>query len=188
MRQSFCVGPRREPPPSSVLGVVYKPVGVFCSHDESEAPLIVDCFPEKWSLAGAQWAGRLDRMTSGLLVCATDGQLLHRLIHPKRKVVKRYRVTYTGRLSDDAVAKVADGLKLEDDDKPCRPARLTLAMRAVSRLWKIIEGRFHQVRRMIATLGGQVTELHRDRIGGFDLPVDLIPGESCDISEDDEAL
>lgn len=175
------------PPPDSITAILYKPLGVSCSHDQAEAPLVTGCFPDEWQRAGVQWAGRLDRLTSGLLVCATDGQLLHRLIHPKRKVAKRYQVRYRGDLARDAVAQVAAGLALEGDPKPCRPARLTLTDAEVDgdrcATLELVEGRYHQVRRMIAALGGKVVGLHRDRIGQFDLPTDLLPGEHQLIDE-----
>ena len=99
-----------ELPPDRVDLIVHKPVGLSCSHDEREAPLLEEVYPEKFAFLGLEPAGRLDRATSGLLICSTDGPFLHRLIHPKQKVPKRYRVEYSGALFKKAVQRFAEGL------------------------------------------------------------------------------
>jgi len=130
-------------------------------------------------------AGRLDRDTSGLLICTTDGQLIHRLTNPKRAVWKRYRIGYTGELSAHAVERCASGLSLPDDDRPTLPARLELHGAGEASL-HLCEGRYHQVRRMIGALGGEVIRLHRDRIGALELPADLTPGMCRALRPDEE--
>lgn len=163
-------------PPATVHLLVHKPVGYACSHDPREAPLLDDLLDPLWRRAGVEPAGRLDRQTSGLLFCSTDGGLIHRLIHPRRKVAKRYRIAYSGDLVTDAIARCAAGFPLAEGDRPTRPADLQLDGPGQATLI-LHEGRFHQVRRMIATLGGVVTALHRDRIGQLELPADLAPGQ-----------
>lgn len=164
-------------PPTVLHLLLHKPMGQSCSHDPREVPLVYDLLPSLWQRAGVQSAGRLDRHTTGLLFLTTDGQLLHRLTDPRRQHPKRYRIGYSGTLAADAVARVAAGMILpEDPDQPTRPAQLTLE--GPGRATLILhEGRFHQVRRMIAALGGEVDALHRDRVGGLDLPADLAPGQ-----------
>ena len=180
-----------ELPPDRVDLIVHKPVGLSCSHDEREAPLLEEVYPEKFAFLGLAPAGRLDRATSGLLICSTDGPFLHRLIHPKQKVPKRYRVEYSGALFKKAVQRFADGLVLPDDEKPCLPAELTIEHADASGGSATIilhEGRFHQVRRMIKTVGGEVQKLHRDRIGSLDLPSDLAAGETRELTEAERDL
>ena len=171
--------------PISVLHLVlHKPVGYACTHDEREAPIVDDLLPSEFRLAGLHVAGRLDRETSGLVVLTTDGELNHRLTHPRRKLEKRYRIGYRGQLDANATERCAEGLKLVGDERLTLPAMLHIVQpgRAVMLLE---EGRTHQVRRMIEALGGWVIELHRDRIGGYDLPRDLPEGECRRLTPED---
>lgn len=165
--------------------LVHKPLGVACSHDPAEEPLLYDAVPMRWRNLGLESAGRLDRDTSGLLVLTTDGALIHRLTNPRKHLVKRYRIAYSGRLTAHAVERVAKGIELEGDDRPTLPAELQLEDAGTDGLARatllLSEGRYHQVRRMIAALGGEVVRLHRDRIGGLDLPADLELGAMREI-------
>lgn len=156
--------------------LMYKPTGVACSHDEREAPLVFGLLEEVLRRRELRIAGRLDRETSGLLVLTTDGDFVHQLTHPTRKIPKRYCIEFSGELVPDAVARCRDGIVLAGRDEPTRPAELALDGEHAATL-VLREGRTHQVRRMIRALGGEVTALHRDRVGGFDLPTDLAPGE-----------
>ena len=172
--------PRRSP----LTVIMHKPLGYACSNDEREAPLIGELVPKQWINEGLNSIGRLDRETSGLLLMTTDGPLLHRLIHPKRKVGKRYQLTYSGTLCTNAMQLVTTGLVLEGDPKPCLPA--SLEIHENGRATMILhEGRYHQVRRMIQNLGGEVITLHRDRLGFLDLPADLEPGMVREIQTDE---
>lgn len=152
-----------------------KPAGLSCSHDERESPLVFDLLDESLRRRGLQIAGRLDRATTGLLVLTTDGDFIHRLTHPTRKVPKRYRIRYEGELADDAVLRCRRGMQLGIDERPLRPAELSLDGPGQATM-VIREGRTHQVRRMIRALGAEVVLLHRDRFGALDLPADLEPG------------
>ncbi len=161
--------------------LLHKPIGYACSHDEREAPLVDALIPQPYQRLGLEMAGRLDRDTSGLLILTTDGQLIHRLTNPRKHLLKRYRIAYAGTLSSSAVERVAKGMVIEGDPQPTRPAELVLegtwpdgANRATLLL---SEGRYHQVRKMIAELGGTVTRLHRDRIGTLELPSALNVGQ-----------
>jgi 16S rRNA pseudouridine516 synthase len=163
------------PGPEAATLLVHKPLGLACSHDPREAPLLESLYPLALTQLPIEPAGRLDRETSGLLVCTTDRPLIHRLTNPKQAVWKRYRIGYVGQLSAHAVERCANGLTLPDDERPTLPARLALHGAGEATL-ELCEGRYHQVRLMIAALGGTVVRLHRDRIGGLDLPADLLPG------------
>jgi 16S rRNA pseudouridine516 synthase len=163
-----------------------KPLGYACSHDPAEAPLIEEFIPEIFRHLPMETAGRLDRDTSGLLMVTSDGNLIHALTNPRRHLEKRYRITYAGRLSAHAVKRCAKGMILPGDPKPTLPALLELdgvneKGQGLATLY-LHEGRYHQVRRMIAELGGEVVALHRDRIGGLSLPPDLLPGHMREIS------
>jgi 16S rRNA pseudouridine516 synthase len=178
--------------PSSATLILHKPIGLACSHDEREAPLVETLIPTTYRNLPMEWAGRLDRDTSGLLIITSDGQLIHRLTNPKKHLPKRYRIAYRGTLSAHAVARCAEGLTIEGDPKPTLPAELTIEAPRPDGLGSatmiLHEGRYHQVRKMIAALGGEVIVLHRDRIGKLDLPADLKSGESREISAQELAL
>jgi len=165
-----------DPPPGLAL-MLHKPLGVTCSHKETGA-LVYELLPPRWRIREPviSTVGRLDKDTSGLLLMTDDGPLLHRIISPKSHIAKRYRVTLDRPMAgDEAERFAAGGLLLEGDDKPLLPAALE-ALSPTRALLTITEGRYHQVRRMFAAVGNHVTGLHRDRIGGLELPADLGPG------------
>ncbi len=168
--------------PDSATLLVHKPLGLACSHDPREAPLLESLYPAPLMHLPIEPAGRLDRDTSGILICTSDGQLIHRLTNPKQAVWKRYRVGYAGKLSAHAVERCAAGLTLPDEERPTLPARLELHAEGEATL-HLCEGRYHQVRRMFAALGGEVLRLHRDRIGGLELPMGLAAGQCREMAE-----
>ncbi|WP_395674108.1 RNA pseudouridine synthase [Phenylobacterium sp.] len=165
-----------DPLPGVAL-MMHKPTGVTCSHKEN-GELVYALLPSRWRLRepAISTVGRLDKETSGLLLLTDDGDLLHRIISPRRHVAKRYVATLARPLRGDEGAIFASGeLMLEGEDKPLAPAVLEPLSDTRARL-TITEGRYHQVRRMFAAVGNHVEALHRDRIGGLDLPSDLAPG------------
>jgi 16S rRNA pseudouridine516 synthase len=169
-------GAALDPPPGMAL-MLHKPLGMTCSHKEA-GPLVYDLLPRRWRMRqpAISTVGRLDKDTSGLLLLTDDGALLHRIISPRRHVSKRYLASLARPLEGHEAERFASGaLMLEGEDKPLLPARLELL--SERQAWLTIgEGRYHQVRRMFAAVGNQVEALHRDRIGGLDLPPDLKPG------------
>jgi 16S rRNA pseudouridine516 synthase len=176
-----------DPPPGMATLMLHKPLGVVCSHKEGGGALVYELLPERWRRRDPpiSTVGRLDKETSGLLLMTDDGALLHRIISPRSHVPKRYRVRLDRPLEGDEGAIFASGhLMLEGEDKPLKPARFE-ALSATEALVTISEGRYHQVRRMFAAVGNHVTALHRDRIGGLDLPDDLAPGQYRLLSEAD---
>ncbi|MBA3708660.1 MAG: rRNA pseudouridine synthase [Planctomycetes bacterium] len=171
--------------------LVHKPIGYACSHDLDEAPLLEELIPAEVSHLPLESAGRLDRDTSGMIVVTTDGELIHALTNPRRHVLKRYRVRYRGKLSHHAVARAAKGIVLADDPKPTLPAMLELEGTDADGIGRatihLREGRYHQVRKMFAELGGEVVALHRDRIGSLELPADLTSGLARSLTDDERS-
>ena len=165
-----------DPPPPLTL-MLHKPLGAVCSHREPGRS-VYELFPRRWRARQPVLSsvGRLDGDTSGLLLFTDDGGLLHRIISPKNHVAKRYHVTLARPLEGHEAALFAEGtLMLDGEEKPLAPARLEVLGANLAWL-TITEGRYHQVRRMFAAVGNHVEALHRDRIGGLDLPPDLEPG------------
>lgn len=173
-------------PPEELHLLLHKPVGYAVGRDPQEAPLFTELLPPAYAHLSLQPAGRLDRETSGLLLVTTSGALIQRLTHPRRAHDKRYRVVFSGELPDDAVARFAGGMALDGDPRPTLPALLQVD--GPGHATAILhEGRYHQVRRMFAALGCEVTALHRDRIGSLDLPADLTPGDCRQATADELA-
>lgn len=165
-----------DPLPGLVL-MLNKPLGVTCSHKDA-GPLVYALLPERWRRRdpALSTVGRLDKDTSGLLLLTDDGALLHRIISPKRRIEKRYRALLDRPLRGDEGALFASGtLMLNGEKTPLLPARLE-ARGPCEAIVTIVEGRYHQVRRMFAATGNHVTGLHRLSIGGLALPEDLAAG------------
>ncbi|WP_297802652.1 pseudouridine synthase [uncultured Brevundimonas sp.] len=165
-------------PVQGLVILLNKPLGMTCSHKEDGA-LVYDVLPERWLRRdpAISTIGRLDKQTSGLLLLTDDGDLLHRVISPKRHVKKTYRATLARPLNGTEGALFASGeLMLEGEDKPLAPAELEVVSETEA-LLSVTEGRYHQVRRMFAATGNHVEALHRERLGGLVLPDDLAPGE-----------
>ncbi len=165
-------------PPAGLVLILNKPLGMTCSHKEDGA-LVYDVLPERWRRRdpAISTIGRLDKETSGLLLLTDDGDLLHRVISPKRHVAKVYRATLARPLvGTEAALFKAGGLVLEGEDKPLAPADLEVISQTEARL-TVTEGRYHMVRRMFAAVGNHVAALHRERMGQLALPQDLAPGE-----------
>jgi 16S rRNA pseudouridine516 synthase len=89
--------------PKAVTLILHKPLGYACSHDPAEEPLVEALYPAALRHLHLETAGRLDRQTSGLLIATTEGELVHQLTNPRKKLTKRYQVGYTGVLSSHAV-------------------------------------------------------------------------------------
>jgi 16S rRNA pseudouridine516 synthase len=168
--------------------MLHKPLGLVCSHREPGRS-VYELFPRRWRARQPVLSsiGRLDGETTGLLLVTDDGGLLHRIISPKNHVAKRYHATLARPLAGTESAEFASGtLMLDGEDKPLAPAHLEI-LSATTAWLTVTEGRYHQVRRMFAAVGNHVEALHRDRIGGLDLPADLVPGRYRILTQSDLA-
>ncbi|WP_367188012.1 16S rRNA pseudouridine(516) synthase [Sulfuricurvum sp. RIFOXYD2_FULL_44_160] len=165
-------------PPTGIVILMNKPLGLVCSHDDGEGRLVYDLLPPRWRMRDPKIStiGRLDKETSGLLLLSDDGALLHRLTSPKHKVPKVYEATLDRPLQGDEAEIFASGtLMLNGEKNPCLPAKLTIIDESHVTL-EITEGRYHQVRRMFAAVGNHVMALHRSSFGDLTLG-DLKEGE-----------
>jgi 16S rRNA pseudouridine516 synthase len=125
---------------------------------------------------GVQAVGRLDQDTTGLLLLTDDGQFIHRMNSPRHHVPKVYEVAAKHPVDDRQVQRLLEGVVLDDDPKPVRAAACERTGERQLRL-TLTEGKYHQVKRMVAAVGNRVEGLHRSRIGGLALPPDLLPGQ-----------
>ena len=164
--------------PEGILVLLHKPVGYVCSHDTKEGPRIFDLLPKRWLKRNppVTTVGRLDKDATGALVITDQGDLVHGWTSPKRHVMKLYEVTVDRDLDAKLVSIFASGeLRLDDEPKPCLPAKLEIVSEREARL-ELTEGKYHQVKRMFGSQGWTVTRLHRSRFGAFELG-DLPVGE-----------
>lgn len=176
-------------PLAGLVILLNKPLEMTCSHKEA-GPLVYDILPKRWRRRdpAISTIGRLDKQTSGLLLLTDDGDLLHRIISPRRHVKKTYRAKLARPLAGTEGALFASGhLMLEGEDKPLAPAELEVVSETEA-LLTVTEGRYHQVRRMFAATGNHVEQLHRERIGGLSLPDGMARGQWKLLTEEEIAL
>jgi len=154
-----------------ILLLLHKPLGLVCSHELREGPLIYDLLPARWRARNpvVTSIGRLDKDTSGAILLTDQPKLVHRLSSPKHKVDKVYRATVDRDLDESLIPLFASGtLQLEGEKFPCAPAKLIIRAPRIAEL-TLIEGKYHQVRRMFAAQGWHVESLHRERFGDLDV-------------------
>lgn len=178
--------------PLALVGLRYvmlhKPAGVECSARRGLYPLVRELV-DLPHVERLQTVGRLDVDTTGLVLLTDDGQWSHRVTSPKRRCGKVYRVTLAEPLEGEdreaAVTQFAEGLWLDGEEKPTRPAELVMREPRVAEL-TLFEGKYHQVKRMFAAIGHHVEALHREAIGPLSLG-ELAPGEWRELSEAERA-
>lgn len=168
--------------------LLYKPDGFECTLKPKEYPIVTELIavPE---VASLRIAGRLDVDTTGALLLSDDGAWLHRVTSPKRHQPKRYELTLADSMSDEAQAhaikQIASGILLEGETQKTRPAELIFHDETHASLI-LTEGKYHQVKRMMAYFGNKVIALHRASIGTITLD-GLQMGECRFLSADEVA-
>jgi 16S rRNA pseudouridine516 synthase len=174
--------------------LLHKPAGYECSHKPSAWPSLYTLLPpalrqrpQKSAVQGVQAVGRLDQDTTGMLVLTDDGPLIHRMSSPRHHVPKVYEVTTDDPLDDQQVLRLLDGVVLDDSPKPVKAAACEAVATRHLRL-TLTEGKYHQVKRMLAAVGNKVVGLHRSQMGAMPLPADLAPGQWRWLSQDELTL
>ena len=179
----FEVEGRSWPYAERALILLHKPAGYECSQRPGASPSVMSLLPtplRQRGKGGVQAVGRLDVDTTGLLLLTDDGALLHRLTSPKHHVPKVYEVTAKHPVSDAQIAQLLAGVVLHgeprDDPEPVRAAAASRTGECTLSL-TLTEGKYHQVKRMLAAVGNRCEALHRSAIGPLRLGAELAPGQ-----------
>jgi len=158
--------------------MLHKPAGYECSMRPKSHPGVLTLLPAPLRQRGVQPVGRLDQDTTGLLLLTDDGRWQHQLISPKRHIPKVYEARTHDPVTPAQLQALLDGVVLHDDPQPvCAQAAERLDEHTLQ--LTLTQGKYHQVKRMVAAVGNHVTALHRTHFGSLRLPNDLAPGQWC---------
>ncbi|MEO6744742.1 MAG: 16S rRNA pseudouridine(516) synthase [Caldimonas sp.] len=163
---------------ATALIALNKPAGRECSQKPKHHPSVYGLLPAPLRRRDVQAIGRLDEDTTGLLLFTDDGTLIHRWTSPKRHIPKVYDVTCKHPVDEALVARLRAGVVLLDGPEPVRAAECERTGEQTLSL-TLTEGKYHQVKRMVAAAGNRVEALHRSRYGTLALPANLAPGAWC---------
>lgn len=163
------------PSAGPVYLMLHKPAGVVSSTDDPREETVLSLLPEEYRKMGLFPAGRLDKDTEGLLLLTNDGPLAHRLLSPRYHVDKVYYAQVDGALDEDDVRAAAEGVMLADG-YVCLPARLEPLEGGRAAYITLREGKYHQVKRMLAARGKPVRYLKRIAFGPLKLDDSLPKG------------
>ncbi|NVD98297.1 pseudouridine synthase [Massilia sp. BJB1822] len=167
---------------------LYKPADYECSRKPSHHPGVLTLLPEQFSWREVQPVGRLDHDTTGMLLMSDDGPFIHAQSSPKRHVPKVYQATTHDPVTPELIAQLRAGVQLHDEPAPL--AALVCEQRGAHQLEIVLEqGKYHQVKRMLAAAGNHCSALHRSAIGGLELAsLGLKEGEWCYLTPEQLAL
>lgn len=158
-----------------------KPAGVLSATDDKKQETVLDLFPSELRKRNLFPVGRLDKDTTGLLIITDDGAFAHKVISPKSGIVKIYHAVTEQPVDDEDVIAFEKGIVLADMTQ-CLPAELSILPDG-SCLVSVMEGKYHQVKRMLASRGKPVVQLKRLSIGGLKLDEALQPGQFRALTE-----
>lgn len=156
--------------------MLHKPAGYECSRKPTFHPSIFRLLPPEFGARDIQPIGRLDQDTTGLILLSDDGQFIHTWSSGKKNTPKVYRVTTAEPVSAEQQQHLLNGVELHDEPNLICATACEIVDSHTLEL-TITEGKYHQVKRMVAGVGNHVRALHRSRIGGLSLPNDLVEGE-----------
>ena len=159
-----------------VYVMLNKPEGYVSATEDSRLPAVTELLPEELQKRGLFPVGRLDRDTVGLMILTNNGQLSHTLLSPKRHVEKEYRFECVSPLPPEAERVFSEGVTLADGYE-CKSATLVLDAPRASGVITLTEGKYHQIKRMIASFDNKVTYLERISFASIPLDLSLARGE-----------
>lgn len=166
--------------------LLHKPLGVITATQDRDQKTVLDLLPEPLKHLGLFPVGRLDKDTSGLLILTNDGDYAHKVISPKKEVAKVYIAEVDAPLCASDIERFTGGIVLSDGTQ-CLPGELEIISPLKCRV-TICEGKYHQVRRMLAACGKHVITLHRESIGELKLDDALPCGEVRELKRDERLL
>ena len=166
--------------------MLHKPSDYECSQKPKHHRSIYTLLPDYLQNREVQCVGRLDEDTTGLILITDDGHFIHRMSSPKHKVPKVYEVTAKHPVDQSQIEQLLAGVMLHDDNELVVADRCELVSEQVL-LLTLTQGKYHQVKRMLAAVGNRVERLKRVAIGQLSLPTNLEPGEWCWLEDEDLA-
>lgn len=164
--------------------MMHKPAGYVTSTEERGQPTVLELLSPEIAAFSPFPAGRLDKETEGLLLLTTDGDFCHRIISPKTGIPRRYFLRAADPLSPEDVKALGQGIVLADGTV-CKPAALAIGPDSREAEITVWEGKYHEVRRLIASRGNKVIYLKRLSIGGLSLDSQLPPGGCRELTKTD---
>lgn len=163
-----------------------KPDGYISATEDGRDPTVLELLPPLYTDLGLFPCGRLDKHTLGLMLLTNDGDTAHRLLSPRHHVKKQYRFRVKFPLNGVDCARFRDGVTLEDGYET-KPAEIELNEDMRSGTVTLIEGKYHQIKRMMEALHNQITHLERVSFGPLTLPDSLARGEWRELTPEEEA-
>ena len=162
-----------------------KPDGYVSATEDGKDPTVLELLPPLYTTLGLFPCGRLDKHTLGLMLLTDNGEVAHRLLSPRRHVAKKYAFRCKFPLTEEECERFRDGLVLEDGYET-KPADIVLNEDHRSGVITLVEGKYHQIKRMLEALHNQITYLERITFGPLSLPQDLARGEWRELTPDEE--
>ena len=159
-----------------------KPKGYVSATEDKNMATVLELVPGEYVHRDLFPAGRLDRDTTGLMLITDDGEFAHNILSPKKHVKKTYNVTIDTPMTDEMVEGFKNGVNLIDGE--CKSAGLEITGEYTG-VVTLVEGRYHQIKRMFGCFGAKVVELQRIGMGNFFLPDDLLLGECREFTEEE---
>lgn len=164
----------------TVYLMLHKPIGILSATTDPRHPTVIDLL-QRADKSDLHIVGRLDRGSSGLLLLTNDGRWSRALMAPELEVPKVYLVTVQNPLTPDYVKAFSDGMYFAYEGITTRPARLEILEERLARV-TLVEGRYHQIKRMFGRFRNPVLALHRTAIGNLPLDPELAPGQSRELT------
>ena len=159
-----------------------KPEGYVSATKDGKDKTVLDLVPDEYKSRAVFPAGRLDKNTTGLMIITDDGQMAHNILAPKKHISKKYEVTIDIPVTEEMRNGFKDGVDLIDGK--CKSSDMVITGQYTAEVI-LTEGRYHQIKRMFGCYGAKVTKLHRTQMGKLELPKDLAPGKTRELTPEE---
>lgn len=159
-----------------------KPEGYVSATKDNKDKTVLDLVPEEYKNREIFPAGRLDKNTTGLMILTDDGQMAHNILAPKKHISKKYEVTVDIPVTEEMRKGFKEGIELIDGK--CKTSEMTITGEHTAEVI-LTEGRYHQIKRMFGCYGAKVIKLHRTQMGKLELPKDLAPGKTRELTTEE---